>query len=128
VHAPTKSEVFVDSSRELVALARIDAEALTITSNAASPSDGDIVVVGEDVVAILPLSGLVCVSEERERLQKDLEEAELEKSRAEAQLGNASFVERAPAQVVQVQRDRLAGAIDKIAVLNTRLDELARLS
>ncbi|MBX3069626.1 MAG: valine--tRNA ligase [Thermomicrobiales bacterium] len=128
IHASTKPVVFADSSRELVALARLDAEALEITCGAAAPADGDIVVVGEDVVAILPLSGLVDVNEERERLQKDLEEAKLEKSRAEAQLGNASFVERAPAQVVQVQRDRLAGAIDKIAVLNARLDELARLS
>lgn len=120
--------MFSSVSRELSALARLDAESLTISNDAASPAEGDIVVVGDDVIAVLPMSGLIDIGEELERLRKELTEAELEKSRAETQLSNTSFVERAPANVVQVQRDRLSGAVEKIAVLNTRLAELAERS
>lgn len=128
VHAGDHAGMFSSVSRELSALARLDAESLTISNDAASPAEGDIVVVGDDVIAVLPMSGLIDIGEELERLRKELTEAELEKSRAETQLSNTSFVERAPANVVQVQRDRLSGAVEKIAVLNTRLAELAERS
>jgi valyl-tRNA synthetase len=45
---------------------------------------------------------------ERERLQQALARAEKEIGTCEKKLGNPKFVERAPAEVVQEQRDRLA--------------------
>ena len=50
--------------------------------------------------------------------------AESERDRARAQLGNEAFVARAPEQVVEVQRRRLATAEEQIAVLERRLAEL----
>jgi len=72
----------------------------------------------------LPLSGLVDLAAERERLTKELEEAQAEQARAEAQLLNQDFLARAPEKVVQVQRDRLVGAIERVALLGRRLGEL----
>jgi len=48
----------------------------------------------------------------------------MERSRAEAQLGNESFVARAPEAVVAVQRERLERAIERIAVIGRRLADL----
>jgi valyl-tRNA synthetase len=42
----------------------------------------------------------------RDRLAKRLEEALAEHKKAEAKLGNAKFVERAPAEVVEEERER----------------------
>jgi valyl-tRNA synthetase len=110
--------------RELAALARIGDDQLTIRSGEPVAEKGDVVVAADVLVAVLPLSGLVDVAAERDRLAKELEEAVLERGRAEAQLGNESFIARAPEKVVQVQRDRLAGAQERIALLERRLNEL----
>ena len=62
--------------------------------------------------------------EEKQRLKKELEEAIAERGRAEAQLANESFMSRAPEKMVQVQRDRLARANERITTLEQRLSDL----
>jgi valyl-tRNA synthetase len=44
---------------------------------------------------------------ERERIAKEIRRLEAEIAKAQKNLANASFVERAPVQVVQQERDRL---------------------
>jgi valyl-tRNA synthetase len=46
---------------------------------------------------------------ERERIAKEIKRLEAEIAKARDMLANASFVERAPAHVVQQERDRLSG-------------------
>jgi valyl-tRNA synthetase len=62
---------------------------------------------------------------ERERLKKESARLEGEITRARAKLGNASFVERAPAKVVEQERERLAGFEATLAKVNAQLDKLA---
>jgi valyl-tRNA synthetase len=62
---------------------------------------------------------------ERQRLQKEIARLEGEIAKANAKLGNASFVERAPAQVVEQERSRLAGFEATLARLRPQLDKLA---
>jgi valyl-tRNA synthetase len=64
------------------------------------------------------------VAVERERLGKDATQLEGEIRKAEGKLGNASFVERAPAAVVQQERDRLAGFRATLAKVREQLDRL----
>ncbi len=59
---------------------------------------------------LVPLSDLIDKEAELARVTKELERLEGEISRAETKLANASFVERAPATVVEKERDRLAEA------------------
>ncbi len=51
----------------------------------------------------------VDVGAERDRLDKEIARHEAEVGKAKAQLGNASFVQRAPAAVVAQMKERLAG-------------------
>ncbi len=78
-----------------------------------------------DVVAALPLADMVDLGAERVRLEKELEEVLAEQGRAEKQLSNESFISRAPENVVQVQRDRLARATEQAEVIRARLESLA---
>lgn len=57
----------------------------------------------------LLLSIEIDVGAERDRLDKEIARHEAEVGKAKAQLGNASFVERAPAAVVAQMKERLAG-------------------
>jgi valyl-tRNA synthetase len=48
------------------------------------------------------------IDEERARLAREIARIESEIAKAENKLGNASFVERAPARVVEQEKERLA--------------------
>jgi valyl-tRNA synthetase len=61
---------------------------------------------------------------ERDRLSKESARLEGEIVKAKAKLGNASFVERAPAKVVEQQRARLAGFESTLAKVKQQLDKL----
>ena len=72
----------------------------------------------------LPLDGLVDVEAERTRITKELEKMSKEISKSKAKLGNASFVDRAPAAVVEQERTRLAEWEAKTAQLESMLAAL----
>ncbi len=73
----------------------------------------------------LPLEGLVDVEAERTRLGKEIEKITKEIQKSNAKLGNASFVDRAPAAVVDQERARLADWEAKKAQLEAMLAALA---
>jgi valyl-tRNA synthetase len=72
----------------------------------------------------LDLSGTIDVAAERKRLAKDLASAEKEKAQAEAKLGNEAFLAKAPDNVVEKIRTRLAKAAGDIVRLQNQIDNL----
>lgn len=62
---------------------------------------------------------------ERERLGKEITRLEGEIAKANAKLGNESFVARAPAAVVQQERERLEGFTQALVRLRDQRDRLA---
>ncbi|MFF1557320.1 valine--tRNA ligase [Streptomyces sp. NPDC058279] len=76
--------------------------------------------VGGATVA-LDLSGTIDVAAERKRLSKDLGAAEKEKQQAEAKLGNEAFLAKAPDNVVDKIKGRLAKAEGDIARIQAQL-------
>ena len=76
---------------------------------AAPPTQSQVgkLVVG-DVELYVLLEGLVDPAEERARLERELADAQAEQRRAEAKLGNAGFVAKAPPAVVEAEREKVA--------------------
>lgn len=72
----------------------------------------------------LDLSGTIDVEAERKRLTKDLGAAEKEKAQANAKLGNEAFLAKAPDNVVDKIRTRLAKADADIARITAQLANL----
>ncbi|MFD9614640.1 valine--tRNA ligase [Streptomyces sp. NPDC059083] len=72
----------------------------------------------------LDLSGTIDVEAERKRLAKDLAAAEKEKAQAEAKLGNEAFLAKAPDNVVDKIKGRLAKADEDIARIQSQLAAL----
>jgi len=64
--------------------------------------------VGADVEVVMPLGGLIDVAAEKARIAKDVAKVEKEIGALEKKLGNADFLARAPEDVVEEQRARLA--------------------
>ena len=72
----------------------------------------------------VPLAGLIDVEAERTRLTKEMEKAQREIDKLERTLSNASFVDRAPKEVVEENRRRLADYRDQAAKLADGLKRL----
>ena len=62
---------------------------------------------------------------ERTRITKELEKMSKEIAKSKAKLGNASFVDRAPAAVVDQERARLTEWESKTAQLQAMLEALS---
>jgi valyl-tRNA synthetase len=108
----------------LVRLARVADDQLMIVEQLASePAHAATLVVG-DVEVFLPLAGLIDLDAERARLGKELEQADADIARRAARLDNAGFVDKAPANVIQRERDGLAGAQATAERLRERLAQL----
>lgn len=110
-------DVIAASEAELKRLGRVE----TLVIGDTIPEIG---VAARDVVAgaeiAVPLEGLIDIETERVRLQKELEKAVKERTPMVGKLGNASFVERAAADVVETTRARVVELDARIA----RLEEL----
>ncbi len=73
----------------------------------------------------LPMEGLIDVAAERIRLSKEIQRIEIEVKKCLGKLGNASFVERAPPEVVEQENGRLDDWRAKLAQLGEMLTALA---
>jgi valyl-tRNA synthetase len=82
--------------------------------------------VGEMRVMV-PLAGLIDKDAERTRLTKDIDRKANEVARLSGKLGNASFVDKAPAAVVDKERQKLADAETALTTLRSQLAAIERL-
>ena len=103
----------------LRALARLDA--VEIVAEPPSGSVAPVQIVGD---TRLMLKIEIDVAAERQRLDKEMARIEGEIRKAQGKLGNASFVERAPAAVVEQERGRVAAFA---ATLDRLREQKARL-
>ncbi len=76
------------------------------------------------VVVALPLEGVIDISAETARLNKEIAREEGEVKKVDAKLGNADFVRRAPEEVVEENRERRQEAVARIEKMRAALDRL----
>lgn len=99
---------------------------LTCGLQLAKPEDAAIQVVGE-IQVYVPLKGLVDVAEEEKRLLKEIAKLAKEIELFTKKLENPSFVDRAPADIVEKERAKLAEVTAKQAVLEESLVKIRKL-
>ena len=81
-------------------------------------------IITEDARIYIPMAELIDFEAERARLNKELAAAEKQLSQIDAKLSNENFVNKAPANVVQGQRDAAEKLRDKIAMLKDSIASL----
>jgi valyl-tRNA synthetase len=122
--AGEKTGIFLQQKHIIAALAQLEADKFTITSSLPAKKENDIVLAIGMVEIHLPLEGLVDVDEERTRLSGALVDAEKQVERLEKLLAS-SFAERAPAEIVQKEREKLASYQETMSKLRKQLETLA---
>jgi valyl-tRNA synthetase len=80
-----------------------------------------------DVQLLVPMKGLIDVDAERSRLEKQVQRVQGDLARSKGKLGNASFVNNAPAEVVTQEKQRVVEFEKTIAQLAEQLEKLAEL-
>jgi valyl-tRNA synthetase len=116
---------WLDEYREvLIRLARVDPARLEIAARIDDPPDQAASVALGYVTAYLPLAGLLDVDAERKRLADQIEETQRLVAEKAALLGRDGFVSKAPAEVVERERERLAGLQAALESLRERLEAL----
>ncbi|MFP4016663.1 MAG: class I tRNA ligase family protein, partial [Halanaerobiales bacterium] len=97
---------------------------LTIEVDLQDKPDKSSTAITSGVEVILPLEGMVDIDKEIERLEKEFEDMEAEIQRAEGKLTNKGFVNKAPQELVEREREKLQEYQEKKEMLSERLAEL----
>ena len=88
------------------------------------PPKGSALIVVGDVTLALPLEGVIDMDAERKRLSKEIDKTQADKTRCEAWLGNEANIAKSPEHVVQLNRDRVTDATERIAKLSAALKRI----
>ncbi len=90
------------------------------------PGDAVSGVTGEATLA-LSIAEHIDIAEARKRLEKEIRSLDKDVTGLEKKLGNANFIERAPAEVVEENRERLADGKIRLDKLKSALSGLEKL-
>ena len=139
----TRGEFKVDPGKRILALAKAGAaksdlerygyifsrlcnveELQLLTADAPAPANSASNVVG-DTALYLPLEGMLDLAAERQRLEGEGNRLAQQISKTQKMLNNDSFVSKAPAAIVQRERDRLTDLESAYAQVVERLSNLS---
>ena len=96
-------------------------EVVVVGADEIPAADGQVEVITHAARVFMPLAELVDIQQELERIAKEKAKAEGHLKGIEAKLNNEAFTSKAPANIVQQQRDQA----DKLRALIAKLDESA---
>jgi valyl-tRNA synthetase len=115
-----KTVLLEEQSQVIAALAGLDYSLLSILDSLKAKPKGAIALVVGAVEIYLPLAGMVDTAGERARLEKELADIQAQIDRLEKLLAS-DFARKAPAQVVQKEREKLDAYQETAEKIRTQL-------
>jgi valyl-tRNA synthetase len=101
-------------------------ESITVLADPAEAPESAIALVGE-MKLLIPMAGLIDQDAELQRLDKEIAKLRSDIERIEGKLANPSFAAKAPAAVVQKERDRRGEQTAALENLTAQRERIARL-
>ena len=87
-------------------------------------ADNTLVMVLRESEVFIPMASMVDLEAERKRLEKEAEQSQTEATRLETRLADSAFLSKAPAAVVEKERQRLADIRDRLNRLKEQISKL----
>jgi valyl-tRNA synthetase len=115
-----KSVLLKEQATLIAVLAGLASSELTIQETLAAKPENNLALVAGPVEIYIPLSGMLDLEEERNRIQKELSETQAQIDRLEKLLGS-DFASKAPVAVVQKECERLAAFQETARKLRAQL-------
>jgi valyl-tRNA synthetase len=125
IAAGEKYDLFISQRDVLVELARLDPDSLRIAHTLLDRPGQALTLVVGGVEIYLPLTGMLDLEAERARLEKELARVEGSTARSQSLLSNQGFSDKAPAEIVQKEREKLAALEKEAETLRERLKTLS---
>jgi len=107
---------------QLLTLGRVQNLTVAVDIKKPSLSASAVIPFGE---VFIPLQGLIDLESERKRLEKELEKQTQFLERVKKKLANADFLERAPSEVIDAEKQKESQIEDAIIKLNKNLESLS---
>jgi valyl-tRNA synthetase len=117
-------QYLANNAQFLVKLAKLESVSWLDDPAAAPPASMQVV---GDMEVLVPLAGLIDVAAELGRLAKERDKLEKEIARLSGKLGNARFVDNAPADVVAKEKEKLSNAQATLNQLQEQVGKLEQL-
>jgi valyl-tRNA synthetase len=121
IHAGELCSALSVYSQTIQTLAQVTPLKIVNTRHTGGSSDSDLVLVLNNTEVLIPLASMIDPEVEKNRLQKEYAEVKANVDRLEIRLNDSAFTGKAPAIVVEKERNRLAEAKDKLKRLNQQL-------
>jgi len=121
IYAGELTSAITPYSQAIQTLARARPVTFLARRQEASPNENILALVLKDVEVVIPMESMVDLQAERKRLQKEIEQCQAEVASLEARLKDKAFLTKAPAAVVDKERDKLAIRKDKLERLKQQL-------
>jgi valyl-tRNA synthetase len=115
---------FTENQRLVFTLAKLDS--ITWLEANDTPPESATALVGE-LEILIPMAGLIDKTEESARLTREIMKLSKETERAETKLHNPNFVDKAPQDVVEKERAKLADLKGTLQKLEKQLEKIAML-
>jgi valyl-tRNA synthetase len=113
-----------NSTLYLQKIARL--ESITWLAEGVTPPESAIALVG-DLQLLIPMAGLIDKQAELERLNKEIQRISKDLPRIEGKLNNASFVEKAPADVIAKEQEKLVDLRSQLHNLEAQYRKISLL-
>tara|TARA_B100000315_G_C14492037_1_gene548053 strand:- start:795 stop:1199 length:405 start_codon:yes stop_codon:yes gene_type:complete len=111
-------------SEAIETLARVRPLTFLDTRGESPTGENAVVLVLKEAEIVIPMESMIDVEAERKRLEKEIEQSQAEVMRFEARLNNKDFLAKAPAPVIDKERDKLGVVGDKLERLKQQLARL----
>jgi valyl-tRNA synthetase len=118
--AGDKTNLLKEQSQMIASLAGLDFSLLSIQPSLTEKPEDSAAIVAGSVEIYIPLTGMVDQTNDKPRLEKELKEAQSHIERLEKLL-SSDFANKAPAALVQKEREKLDGYIDTAEKIKAQL-------
>jgi len=95
-----------------------------VSADHAADAAGQVTVVTHAAQISMPLAELVDLAKEKARMEKELKKNSAELEKLNAKLGNPGFVNKAPANVVEAEKERAVKLAELVAKLEEQLKNM----
>jgi len=124
IYSNQLSSALIPYSQSIQTLARARPVTFPISREEVPPQENSLALVLKESEVIIPMESIVDLEAEKRRLQNEIERSQAEVARLEVRLKDKAFLTKAPAAVVDKERQKLYTLTDKLERLKQQILKL----